>query len=109
MPERLYIDQLSDFDRVVVRFVREGKLVTDFSVQHEAFVEGKWHKLVRYDTAHGLPHRHTFQADGSQRVQALHITDLNLALTHSITVINKSFLLIRESYIILMENDRRKL
>jgi hypothetical protein len=31
--------------------------VTVFLVQYEAFIDGVWHAVVRYDTAHGFPHR----------------------------------------------------
>ena len=26
-------------------------------VQYEAFIKDRWHPIVRYDTAHGFPHR----------------------------------------------------
>jgi hypothetical protein len=28
-----------------------------FRVQYEAFIDGQWHPIVRYDTVHGFPHR----------------------------------------------------
>ena len=28
-----------------------------FVVQYEAFIDGAWHAIVRYDTAHEFPHR----------------------------------------------------
>jgi hypothetical protein len=103
-----YIADLSESDRTVVRLVKDGKFIKVFSVQYEALIEGSWRKLIRYDSAHGQPHRHTFRPDGNQRVQVLRITNLNLALTYSITTINKNFLRTRESYIILLEQDRRR-
>lgn len=40
-----------------VRFLVERDRVTEFVVQLECFIEGKWIPIVRYDTAHGFAHR----------------------------------------------------
>jgi hypothetical protein len=40
--------------------------ITRFRIQYEAFIGGKWHPIVRYDTAHGRPHKDILHADGSQ-------------------------------------------
>lgn len=31
--------------------------MTVFRVQYEAFINSEWRPIVRYDTAHGFPHR----------------------------------------------------
>lgn len=43
----------------------QGKIVR-FVVQYEAFLDGKWHPIVRYDTAHSRPHKDLLHPDGSQ-------------------------------------------
>ncbi len=40
--------------------------VMRFAVQYEAFIDGRWHPIVRYDTAHGFPHKDIMFPDGSQ-------------------------------------------
>ena len=44
--------------------------VTDFTVQFECWIEGRWHPAVRYDTAHGRAHRDTVDWDGRVVVKA---------------------------------------
>jgi hypothetical protein len=38
--------------------------VTAFTVQLETYVDGHWHPVVRYDSAHGHPHRDLLDWDG---------------------------------------------
>lgn len=40
--------------------------VTEFVIQYEAFINGQWQPILRYDSAHGLPHRDLLHPDGSQ-------------------------------------------
>jgi len=47
----------SDCDRYRLYCVIAKGQVVVFRVQYEAFIEGKWRPIVRYDTAHGFPHR----------------------------------------------------
>ena len=35
----------------------ERGAIVEFRIQYEAFIEGRWHAVVRYDSAHGRPHR----------------------------------------------------
>lgn len=42
-----------------------GKIVR-FVVQYEAYLGEKWYPVVRYDTAHGRPHKDVLHPDGSQ-------------------------------------------
>ena len=34
----------------------QGKIVR-FVVQYEAYINGSWYPIIRYDTAHGHPHK----------------------------------------------------
>jgi hypothetical protein len=40
--------------------------VTEFVIQYEALITGKWHPVLRYDSAHGYPHRDILHPDGAQ-------------------------------------------
>lgn len=51
---------LSEEDRLRVEFSTERGKVTQFMIQYEANLGGKWQPLIRYDTAHGEVHRHIF-------------------------------------------------
>jgi len=57
--EKSFVVYLSDSNRDRYRLfcVTEQGTVTIFCVQYEAFINGRWYPIVRYDTAHGFPHR----------------------------------------------------
>ena len=40
--------------------------IVEFRIQYEAFIAGHWHPIVRYDSAHGQPHRDVLHADSSE-------------------------------------------
>jgi hypothetical protein len=42
----------------------QGSIV-EFRIQYEALIEGKWQPIIRYDSAHGKPHKDTLHPDGS--------------------------------------------
>ena len=42
-----------------------GRIVR-FRIQYEALIGERWHAIVRYDTAHGRPHKDVLHPDGSQ-------------------------------------------
>lgn len=47
----------SESDRYRLYCVTERGRVTIFRVQYEAYIDGEWWPVVRYDTAHGFPQR----------------------------------------------------
>jgi hypothetical protein len=53
----------SDSDRYRLYCVTERGRVALFRVQYEAFIDSKWQPIVRYDTAHGFPHRDLLHRD----------------------------------------------
>ena len=74
MSEKEYITYLSPDREDRFRYfhsLQHGKIVR-FCVQYEAFITGKWHAIVRYDTAHDSPHRDLLNPDGTQEKQVLH-------------------------------------
>jgi hypothetical protein len=43
----------------------QGK-ITEFRIQYEAFIMGRWHPIVRYDSAHDMPHRDVLHPDAPE-------------------------------------------
>ncbi len=59
MGEKSFVILLGDSDRDRYRLycvTKKGQVII-FRVQYEAFIDAKWRAIVRYDTAHGFPHR----------------------------------------------------
>ena len=46
-------------------YLIQGHIVR-FRIQYEARIGETWHAVVRYDTAHGRPHKDILHVDGSQ-------------------------------------------
>ena len=61
----IYLDELQK-NRYRHWHIWDGDKITEFRIQYEAFITGKWHPIIRYDTAHGQPHRDILHPDGSQ-------------------------------------------
>lgn len=56
-----HVIPLSEDDEVIVDlgFSAPGVL-SEVSVNYRARIRGEWMEVLRYDNAHGLPHRHRF-------------------------------------------------
>ena len=78
-----YVVLLGNDGRRRVRHTRVGGNVTEFMVQYEIFVDGKWHEVVRYDTSHGYAHKDLIHADGRKEKVTLFFKDLNICLTYA--------------------------
>jgi len=46
-------------------YLIRGRIVR-FRIQYEACIGEEWHAIVRYDTAHGRPHKDVLHPDSSQ-------------------------------------------
>ena len=59
MSEKDYLIYLTSerIDRFRHLHSLERGQITRFCVQYEAFIDGEWQAIVRYDTAHGRPHK----------------------------------------------------
>lgn len=99
---RIYQNALSETDRMTVRFVTDGRDVLEFAVQYDAFIEDKWHQIVRYDNAHGTAHRHVYYPDGTAKRFVMGETDNNGALTEAQDYVKENFITMRERYIMLI-------
>ena len=66
MGEKSFVVPLSDSDRDRYRLhcKTQGRRVVIFRVQYEAFIDGQWLPVVRYDTAHGFPHQDLLHPGG---------------------------------------------
>ena len=67
--------------RIRHRHTRVKHRITEFVVQLEVFINSRWQAVVRYDTAHGFPHRDLLHPDGRTDKLPLPIQDFNEALT----------------------------
>jgi hypothetical protein len=76
-----YVVELSPGNRVRERFVKHKGKILGFIVQFEAWMEGKWQPVVRYDTAHGFAHRDELHPDGTETKIPLYFPSYNDALT----------------------------
>lgn len=59
-----FFRQLSTGDVVRVRLNVDRGQVTAFTLQLETYVDDHWRPVVRYDPAHGQPHRDMLDWDG---------------------------------------------
>ncbi len=51
-----FVIERSPSDWIRIRITTHRGEVTDFTVQYETAVDGKWLAVIRYDCAHGFPH-----------------------------------------------------
>jgi hypothetical protein len=62
----IYLDPGRHLNRYRHYHIWERGRIVGFRVQYEALIEGKWYAIVRYDSAHGRPHKDTMHPDGSE-------------------------------------------
>ena len=86
-------------DRIRVHFVIEGGRVTNVVVvQYEAYIDGQWRAIVRFDEAHGFFHRDIMLPDSKQNKTLLSVSDKNQALTQAIIEIKENWTEYRQRY-----------
>lgn len=61
----IFLDEAQE-NRYRHHHVWEAGRIVEFRIQYEAFIDGRWHPIVCYDSAHVQPHRDTLHPDGSQ-------------------------------------------
>jgi hypothetical protein len=60
------------------------------AVQLSLEVDGVWMAVIRYDVAHGRPHKHVYRKDGAERTQSVDTTyDPNLGYSQAMSVAMK--------------------
>ena len=66
MDEREYFIPLPDEASLRVRFIKDRGRILRFVVQLEAYIDGYWRGITRYDNAHRFVHRDDLKPDGTQ-------------------------------------------
>ena len=81
-----------------------GKVV-NFTIQYETFIANQWHPVLRYDTAHGQPHRDILHPDGSQSKEIYSHYDNAEVLTIGQRDIIENWQIYRAAYLKEMEHE----
>lgn len=68
MAEKFWLhDFETGLDRLRVHFVTErGRVIAIVVIQYEAYIDGEWRAIVRFDEAHGYFHRDVMSPEGAQ-------------------------------------------
>lgn len=62
----IYLDPEGRLNRYRHFHIWERGSIVEFRIQYEALIAGKWHAIVRYDSAHNRPHKDTMHPDGTE-------------------------------------------
>jgi hypothetical protein len=62
----IYLDPETRLCRYRHYHVSNGREIVEFRIQLEILVDEEWYPVVRYDTAHGRPHRDILHPNGEQ-------------------------------------------
>jgi hypothetical protein len=62
----IYLDPKTRQVRYRHYHVWQGSQIVEFRIQLEILVAGVWYAVVRYDTAHGRPHRDLLRPSGRE-------------------------------------------
>ena len=100
MGEKFWIQDFETrIDRLRVHFITEGGQVKSIVViQYEAYIDGKWHPIVRFDEAHDFFHRDVLSPTGSQEKTPRSSSDKGLALTEAMNEIKQQWQSYRKAY-----------
>lgn len=100
MPQKFWIQYFeTGIDRLRVAFFTEDGEVTSIQiVQYEAFIDGRWHPIVRFDEVHGYFHRDILSPDGVQEKITRSASDKGIALNESIDEIKRHWQTYRQKF-----------
>ncbi|MEW5986063.1 MAG: hypothetical protein AB1791_05480 [Chloroflexota bacterium] len=100
MGEKFWIQDFdTGLDRLRVHFITErGQVRSIFVIQYEAFIDGKWRAIVRFDEAHGFFHRDVISPTGGQEKTAQPALDKQVALTDAIAHLKRFWRTYRAAY-----------
>lgn len=92
MGEKFWIQDFeTGLDRLRVRFETEhGEVTSIIVIQYEAFIDGEWRAIVRYDEAHGFFHKDVLWPSGDQEKTVRSARDKGLALREAIDEIKRN-------------------
>lgn len=96
-----YTITLSENDKLKVEFKKKRGKIVFFIVQYYSLIGSRWRTIMRIDTCHNYPHKHTYYL----RRKQLNITlgteeDNNKVFTESLKFVKKNFLKIKENFLI---------
>ncbi|MBI3741399.1 MAG: hypothetical protein HY257_06550 [Chloroflexi bacterium] len=83
----------------------ERRTVREFTIQYEAEIDGEWLEIIRYDTAHGRPHKDLVHPDGTETKEEFPNYSNAEVLTLGQNDIRKNWKKYREQY----EKEMRKI
>lgn len=100
MSEKFWIQDFETrIDRLRVHFTTErGQVKSIIVVQYEAYIDGQWCPIVRFDEAHGFFHRDIISPTGEQEKIDQPTSDKGLALTEAIEEIKQQWQSYRKAY-----------
>ncbi len=85
MDEREYFIPLPGDAMLRVRYQKDRGRILRFVVQLEAYIDGEWTPITRYDTMHRFVHRDDLKPDGSQiKSPPMTFANYNDALNYAI-------------------------
>ena len=90
--------QGSPVDRYRHFHVSDKGKVLEFAIQYKAQIDGVWHEIVRYDMAHGRPHKDLLHADSTEAKEEFLYYDADQVLTLGQDDIRKNWAAYREQY-----------
>jgi len=82
----------------------DRRTIKEFTIQYEAEIDGVWREVVRYDSAHGRPHKDVLHPDGTQTKEEFPYYTNAEVLTLGQNDIRKNWKRYREQY----EKEMRK-
>ncbi len=100
MGEKSWVyDFETKLDRLRVHFTtKRGQIESIAVIQYEAYVDGAWRAVVRFDEAHGFFHQDIMSPTGKQRKIAWPASDKKRALTEAIRDIKQHWRFYRRTY-----------
>lgn len=100
MGEKFWVqDFATGLDRLRMHFITAGgRIVSIVVIQYEAYIDGKWRAIVRFDEAHGFFHRDVISSTGEQEKTALPTISKELALNEALAHIKEFWLAYRQTY-----------
>jgi len=100
MGEKFWIQDFeTGLDRLRVHFTtKRGQVKSILVIQYEAYIDGKWRPIVRFDEAHGFFHRDIMSPTGKKNKFPQPALDKKIALTEAIEEIKLHWRFYRKKY-----------
>lgn len=100
MGEKFWIqDFATGIDRLRIHFItKDGRVISIVVIQYEAYIDGKWRAIVRFDEAHVFFHRDVMSPMGGQEKIAQPTVNKELALNGAIAHVKQYWHTYRGAY-----------